>query len=373
MNAEQLLALGNRVDYQNVRAYLEARGWNRIQSRRLQAAIYRTGQAPAAEVQVPLDRDLIDYGEAMVGVARRIAEHEQRSTEALLRDLLHPKRDIHRFGLEGEDTRDGGIRLGDGLGLVNGVRKALLASACGVKRPGTTFYPRMSLTEAEAFLQGCRLGQTELGSFVLTVEAPLDVTPQRAAQEESFGRRASLLLLRSVAHVAAAVRAGEPGRVLEPSQGEPQVSANLCEALVEMMPPDEGADLRLHSSWSPLLPIEPQVPSEVHVDRNMYEAIEKLAHQLRPSRGAQPSQFVGRVVELMGQPGEHGEVEGAVVLQAQVDDELLKVRVALGASDYRLATAAHLEQRYVTVKGVLRRGPRVHQLEQATGFGLVGG
>ncbi|WP_257452714.1 hypothetical protein [Archangium lipolyticum] len=372
MNAEQLLALGNRVDYQNVRAYLEARGWNRIPSRRLQAAIYRIGQAPVAEVQVPLDRDLIDYGEAMVEVARRVAEYEQRSMESLLRDLLRPRWDLIRFALEGEETRDGGIRLGNGLDLVNGVRKALLASACSIKRPGTTFHPRMTLAEADAFLQECRLGQTELGSFVLTVEAPLDVTPQRSAREESFGRRASLLLLRSVAHVAAAVRAGAPERVLEPASGEPVVSANLCEALVEMMPRDESADLRLRSSWSPLLPVEPEVPSEVHVDRNMYEAIEKMAHQLRPSRGAQPNQFVGRVVELMGEPGEYGEVEGAVVLQAQVEDELLKVRVTLGATDYRQATAAHLEQRYVTVKGVLRRGPRVHQLEQASDFRLVG-
>jgi hypothetical protein len=372
MNTEQFLTLGARVDYQNVRSYLEAHGWSRIPSRRLQAAIYRSGRAPAVEVQVPLDRDLIDYGEAMVAVARRIAEHEQRPAESILRDLLRPRRDLHRFALEGAETQDGGIHLENGLSLVNGVRKALLSSACSVKRPGTTFHPRMSLADAEAFLKGCRLGQTEVGSFVLTVEAPLEVAPPRPVQEESFGRRASLLLLRSVAHVASAVRAGEPGRVLEPALGEPVVSANLCEALVEMMPPDEGADLRLRSSWSPLLPVEPQVPSEVHVDRNMYESIEKLSHQLRPSRGAQPNQFVGRVVELMGEPGEHGEVEGAVVLQAQVEDELLKVRVLLGAADYRQATEAHLTQRYVTVKGVLRRGSRVHQLDQASHFELVG-
>jgi len=372
MNDEQLLRLGARVDSLDVKAYLEARGWSRVASRRPYAAIYRHAADASREVQVPLDRDLADYAEAMVTVARRLASAEGRTPEALLRDLLHPRRDLLRFGLEGDVTRDGGVGLVDGLDLVNGVRKALLASACGVRRP-RAFHPRMGLVEAESFLRQCRLGQTEVGSFVLTVETPLDIGAQQAPGGEPFGRRTAVFLLRSVAHLASAVRTGEPQRVLEPPSDAPVVSANLCEALVEMLPSDESADLRLRGAWSPLLPVGRDVASEVLVDRSLYERIERIAHQLRPTRELQPAQFVGHVVELMGAPGEQGAVEGPVVLQVQVEDELLKARVLLGAADYRVAATAHLEQRYVSVRGVLRRGPRIHWLEEASGFGIVDG
>jgi hypothetical protein len=368
MTSTPLHGLGSRVDYLEVRAYLEARGWTRVPSRRAYAAIYRSPREPVAEVQVPLDRDLADYAEAMGVVARRVSEWEGRSAESVLHDLLQPRRDVLRFGLEGEVTRDGGVSLADGLGLANGVCKALLASACSVKRP-RAFHPRLGLAEAESFVRQCRLGQTEVGSFVLTVETPLDLGTQGG---EPFGRQTALLLLRSVAHLARSVRAGEPQRVLESVENAPRVSANLCEALVEMMPSDESADLRLRGSWSPLLPVVGEVPAEVHVDRNMYERLERLAHQLRPMRETQPDQFVGRVTELMGAPGEQGAVEGPVVLQVQVEDELLRARVVLGAVDYRQAASAHLEQRYVTVRGVLRRGPRTHWIEDASGFGIVG-
>lgn len=372
MSGEPLLRLGTQVDYLDVRAYLEARGWSRVPSRRPYAAIYRSAREPLVEVQVPLDRDLADYGDAMVVIARRVSEWEGRSVESVLHDLLQPRRDLLRFGLEGDATRDGGVSLADGLDLANGVRKALLASACSVKRP-RAFHPRMGLAEAESFVRQCRLGQTEVGSFVLTVETPLDIGLQQPLDVEPFGRQTASLLLRSVAHLATSVRAGEPGQVLEPVGGAPRVSANLCEALVEMMPSDESADLRLRGSWSPLLPVAPDVTSEVHVDRNMYESIERIAHQLRPTREMQPAQFVGQVSELMGAPGEQGAVEGPVVLQVQVEDELLKARVMLSAVEYRQAAAAHLEQRYVTVRGVLRRGPRIHWIEAASGFGIVGG
>lgn len=371
MKSEQLHQLGSRVDYLDVRAYLEARGWVRAPSRRSYAAIYRSGREPDAEVQVPLDRDLADYADAMVVIARRLATVERRSAESILHDLLQPRRDLLRFGLEGDAMRDGGVGLVDGLDLVNGVRKALLASACSVKRP-RTFHPRLGLAEADAFVRQCRMGQTEVGSFVLTVETPLDIGGQQPLDGATFGRQTATLLLQSVAWLAASVRAGEPQRVLEPVHGAPVLSANLCEALVEMMPADESADLRLRSSWSPLLPVGPDIASEVHVDRNMYESIERVAHQLRPTRESQPDQFVGKVVELMGGPGDQGEVEGPVVLQVQVDDELLKTRVMLGPQDYRKAASAHLEQLHVTVGGILRRGPRVHWIEKLSGFEIVG-
>ena len=371
MNAEQLHQLGSRVDHLGVRAYLESQGWSRVPSRRPYAAIYRSGHAPLLEVQVPLDRALADYGDAMVVIAQRLAVAERRSAESVLHDLVQPRRDLLRFGLEGEAMSDGGINLAAGLGLVSGVCKALLASACSVKRP-RTFHPRMSMTEADAFLKECRLGQTEVGSFVLTVETPLDIELQRPVSEEPFGRQTAILFLQSVEHLAQYVRAGEPQRVVEPREGDPVLSANLCEALVEMMPPDESADLRLRGSWSPLLRVGAHVPSEVHVDRNMYESIERVARELRPARESQPDQFVGQVVELMGGPGDQGDIEGPVTLQVQVEDELLKVRVVLGPLDYQKAATAHLGQRYVTLRGVLRRGPRVHWVERASGFEIVG-
>ncbi len=367
---DALWSLGASVSPQDVREYLGSRGWAPFPSRRGDAAIFRRPGEEATEVYVPLDRALADYGEAMASVARHIAVLETRSTESVLRDLLRPRKDILRFALEAPALAAGSVGLLTGAALLNGARKALLASACSVEKP-RAFHPRMSLAEAESFVRGCELGQTEIGSFVLTIETPLQTDPQLTSGEAPFGRRATTYLLRATAHLAAAIRAGEPTRVIEPREGSPVVSANLCDALVEMMPADESADLRLRSSWSPIVAPPADTPTTAYFERGMFEEVEKLGQRLRPSRGPRPAQFVGTVAKLAGEPGAEGRVEGEVELQLQVDDELLTARVVLGADDYRSAARAHLEQLFVKIRGVLHRGTRLHRLAEPSEFTVL--
>ena len=97
----------------------------------------------------------------------------------------------------------------------------------------------------------------------------------------------------------------------------------------------------------------------------------ELEHRSPESHGAEPAQFVGKVVELSGAPNPAGELEGDVVLQLQADDQLLKARVTLGPADYRLAGTAHLGQHYVSVHGQLHRGRRTNVLKNATDFQVL--
>lgn len=367
--SEGQVELASRVGYQDVRDYLKSRGWTAGASRRSYAAIYRSPDREAVEVLVPLDRDLGDYAEAMARLAERVAHYEQRESSAVLRDLTQPRRDILRFALSGERTRAGAVGLLQGESLVTGVRKALLASACSVQRP-RKYHPRMSLAEADAFVRSCALGQTELGSFVLTVEAPFDLAHE--PEQTPFGRQTTAYLLNATDTLANAVRRGEPELVLAAAEDQIIVSGNLCDALIEMLPSDESADLRLHGSWSPLLPM-PNAPTAVHIDRNMYEAIEDIGRQLRPQSGPRADAFLGLVSELSGSPGPSGAVEGEVTLSILIADEseTIKARVVLAPEDYRIAADAHLDKKAVLIRGVLHRGRRTNQFKGVSEFSVV--
>lgn len=364
---DRIPALAARVSYQALRDYLAARQWQAAPSRLSYVAIYRSPGAGDVEVQIPLDPDLADYADAIALAARRISGFEGRPVEQVLRDLLQPRNDTVRYTLSGTATETGTISLTAGLSLVQGALKSLLASACSVQRP-RRFHPRMTLTDAEAYVRACRLGQTEIGSYVLTVDAPLDIHAELGASEIPFGRRATTRLFESTAFLARSIRQGEAARVLDEGADAPLVSANLCEALVEMMPPDESADLRLAGVWSPLIPAPASLPVLVHFDRTMFEPVERLAQQLRPAQSTERAHFVGKVVELSGAPNPAGQLEGDVILQVQADDQLLKVRVTLTPEAYAHAGAAHLAQQYVSVHGQLQRGRRTHGLKNPSDF-----
>ncbi len=364
--------LAASVSYQDFRDYLLARHWTTSPSRLDYVGIFRSPGTGDVEIQLPLDTSLADSVDALMLAARRLAGVEGRGLEPVLRDLSLPRRDVLRYGLSGEATRTGTLSLHTGAALVNGALKSLLASACSVQRP-RVFHPRMTLGDAESFVRGCRLGQTEIGSFVITIDAPLDIRDEVVDGEPPFGRLTTSHLLTATSRLASAIRRGEPNRILEQDTETPLVSANLCEALAEIAPSDESADLRISSTWSPLIPAPEGVRSEVHLDRTMFETIERLAQQLRPSRGSESAKFVGTVIELSGTPNLDGQLEGDVVLQVQADDQLLRVRVTLGPDDYRRAGEAHFEQLYVSVRGILHRGRRSHQLENPSDFVVLPG
>jgi hypothetical protein len=361
-----------------MKEYLLARGWERVPSKRPNVGIFRRPEAEEAEVLLPLSGDFADLDEAMASAVEEIARFELRPPTQVLGDLLSPRADRLRFAVESRETADGGIGLEDGLALLTGSRKALLASACSVLRP-QRFHPRMSLREAEAFVRSCRLGQTELGSFVATVECTLDVedsTPQALPgfdAMEPFGRKATTMLMRSAARIVDAIRADTLDGLTEPPPGIPVVSANLCEALAEMIPSPEDGTLQIGSSWSPVLPAPRDVPAIVRVDRQYRSVIEQVGRALRPSTSPVPDLYVGKVDALQGDPGPDGRMQGEITLATQVEDEIVKMRLELGPEDYPKAGEAHLLGRYVSVRGILRRGARVHRLERATDFAVIGG
>jgi hypothetical protein len=366
----------------DVKRYLVAKGWDRVAGRKPDVGIFRRAaseEAEDAEVLLPLSLDFADVPEAMARAVAEIARFEQRPAAQVLRDLRRPRSDVLRFAVESRDTADGGIGLDEGLTLLSGSKKALLAAACSVKRP-QRFHPRMTLREAETFVRSCRLGQTEHGSFVATVECELDVDDSPPLlpllNDEAlvpFGRKATTLLMQSVARVVDAIRADDTRALIEPPPGAPVVSANLCEAIVEMMPAQDDGGLRIGSSWSPLLAAPRDVAAFVRIEGTYRRAIEEVVRALRPGTSPTPDLYVGKVDALQGEPGPDGRMQGEVVLAAQVEDAVLKMRFELDPDDYVVAGNAHLEGRYVSVRGVLKRGARVHRLEQPGGFAIVGG
>ena len=241
---EHLVARINPVD---ARAYAAASGWVRVPAVNGNLAIYSHPKFDLDQLLIPLDAGLSDYPQRMAEVVANLAEHEGRLAPEVLNDLLLPPSDVLRFRLDEPDTQAGVVGLEQGLELLQGAKKTLLAAACSVVQP-QKFHPRLSRTEAEQLLQACRLGQTERGSFTAVIACPLDAVGARAAtchavvcrddrgggeprntfalpvRPEPFTRQTTGLLMRSVARIVTAIDADQIESLLAPEGGQPVLS-----------------------------------------------------------------------------------------------------------------------------------------------------
>ncbi len=355
-----------------VRVYAEGMGWRRVEGVNGKIAVYQNPNAPLRQLIVPQDERLDDYGLRTAEAIERLAEFEQRPAKEILNHLLLPPADILCFREFSPDAEAGNLSLDHAVRMIDGTRKALLSGAHSVLSP-RKYHPRMSRSEAEDFISRCRLGQTQRGSFVLTVACPLDLGADLLGPAgEPFSRRVTRSLMQSLtdlSHAAERMQIDD----LEDQTRHPGISANLCESLLLLRPTGERAFLNISASWSrALAPTEGGWRREVQLTQEVFEVAEGLAPRLRSAPRPKVDRFFGFVDELRGQSSVGSRKPSGEVRFVLFDEgEELRAKADLNADDYALAGSAHLSSEIVSFRGVLARLPRLNRIDSVADFQIV--
>src|SRR5262249_16564758 len=149
--------------------------------------------------------------------------------------------------------------------------------------PESLYHPRMARSEAEEFIDSCELGQTEEGSYTVTIRCPMGSEPGGAlVSDVPFARQATEKLFQSVSTLVSAIDTNHVIDVIQPGlAGGTRVTANLCDALVKMQPDAENASLALSVNWARTLP-QPSIASNSVVIRSeQFPAIAQIGKDLR--------------------------------------------------------------------------------------------
>jgi hypothetical protein len=389
MNSYRQLQVADlaQVPFLRLQDYAISRGWIRETiAGDSREAVFRSRNTEEAVV-VPLTREFSDYAELVGDALYKFADQdEERTPQQLLGDLLQPPSDILRFRLEDPEAAGGTLPLEEGIELFSGGRRAILISAHSVIDP-RTFYAQLSFTAADVFIRKCRLGQTEIGSYVAKFVCPIDASPEESPPQysffnqlpesfkpEPFARSVTRTVMQHVGYIADSIRMGDAQRLVSPSFDDmiakkPVVSANLCDALLAMEPRGISSKLSLTASWSATRPIPSNAPSLVELPHDFFPVIKEVAFELRPKLEPLHDTFIGKVTALDRPDEDNGS--GTVTIAILTNDGTVKARVKLSPAEYDMAVDAHKAKEYVEIHAKLVRGPRLNQLEDHSGFRRV--
>ncbi len=374
MNREEWYSLPEplvaRLEPARVREYALRTGWIYQPSlgQKL-TAVYNRPESDLEQISIPLNPSTSQFTRCMRDGLVYMAECEKRPARDLLDELLLPAADLLRFQDAGPGAGGIDMPLSRSLAVVLGARKLLLAAACAVARPGQTFYPRTNLPEAERFLQQCRLVQTGRSGDAITLACPVDADPASEGFDPTpFARRVVEWLMHALRRLTESLETGESDHLLTSVASEPVLSANLCEALLDLAPPDHAEGLTLTVSWDRTHP-SAAAESMVRLRREHFPGIERLARLLRPAPAAHLQTLLGLVETLNGRLNAAGRMEGEVWLTVlDPQGETVRVRADLKPEDYAAAAEAHLRALPVSLQGVLRRTGRTAHLADVTEF-----
>ena len=295
--------------------------------------------------------------------------------------LSAPSGDVIRLRVVADDATLGSLPLDEAIRLLRGGRDMLAAVSCSTLRP-QHFHPQRLPPEVNRFLKTCKLGQTERGSFVATIIAPvpplvqgtMDFVDEKARLEmEPFSRRVTTRLMSSLGFLARAIQTGTPDQIL--AGVEEGVSANFCDAIETMRPSGDQSQLDVSVSWSATRgPAHESVPQIVSFPQDSFQLIEEAGRQLRMRALARPEKYRGRLMatEYVHRPFNRERV-GRIVIASKVAGQPARIKVDLEAQDFRRACDALPDQRQVAVTGIIRHEvkAREYELSEASDFKVL--
>ena len=332
-------------------AYARAEGWAKTETYGSHSDVYNGGTLP--EIIVPRTNHLADYASVVARLIKIFADVAEMSEIALHNDLVTADRDVIRVRVDGEDNT---VDINSGTSLVSGARDMLLAAACSLNNP-RPLYRAGANREAVDFVNQVRLGQTEPGSFVVTLLPPMIAPPTQKLLTPDMGDINPPVARRVTRRLYDALVATR--KALESTMGGDTeaftdaivsgASANLCDALAQMTEPFHELEVRV--TWARTRPVSTS-RSTVRFNRDDTPVLSEAA---RGFRNREPIPDVHLPCSVQKLQRDDGETDGTVTLRTAIKDKIQSVTAVLSQSDYNRAIDAHKGKVPIIATGDLDR------------------
>lgn len=352
----------------DVAAYVRSTGWSCLGNYGREASVFSQNDY---SLLVPLASDFADYETRMLEVVANLAKFERRSQDSILRDLAYASSDVLRIRLENPLFDDGEVTLNHGIVLFDNAQKIVHAAARSAVSPKPYHLARPG-TQAEDFLKKAKLGQTEIGSYILTIVFP--VTPDLLESEGSesalpFERKVTRSLATGLNSLESAVRSQVAKLSLAPflesiAQG---VSANLCEALSNIGEGTEGSIVDTQITWARNRSI-PELVTKARFTGGDFSYLRSAATYLKEQTWDDNLVISGPVTRIESEKVLMG---GEVFVYASVGDSPRRVKVTLNKDQYKLANEAHLAGHNIEIGGILQKSGRYLTIDNPTSFCIL--
>lgn len=339
----------------NVVDYLRAHGWQGVESKRTDLAVFRRDTpAGVVETRVLLDETFGDFLVRMSEVVDTISRMEARPVPQVVNDLLAPPGDHLRFRIDSENTESGTLGLAQSIQLRKALRNMLLSAAHSAIAPAP-HYARLTQAKALDLVNECRERQSERGSYVASILVPVLPPVGQLSIEEEFGRRTTRILFTALQTAERA--AATPDHLMEASASG--ISANFLEALAELEPSGQRAAVEVTVNWLGSAP-SPELSRRVRLPQGAFRNFRSVAKALREASPLPNTELEGYVIAVSK---DLGASIGWATIAAQVEpfgDS--RVRIEVDQEQHVVVAGAHALGQRVRVVGTLKKSIRTLEL-----------
>lgn len=349
--------------------YLKDTGWNLFPSKKTHIKIFQFEENDAFyQVIIPVEKQLSDYKEAMYKAVTTVAEAENKSVEQVMLYLLNPNTDILKIRLIRNDIEAGSILFDDAIRMYENAKKLLGAATRDILHP-RKYHQGRTDDAVSQFLSGCRFGQTEVGSYVVSVVCPfaeldeeegykqLSIFSDEEQCARSLTRQVTTRVMDNIFQIKEHIDEGNLDGLLSKSSTD-IISANFYEALTGLNLDTEGANVEFTAEWSPAVKNKMDVKSKILLTHDYCQPLLTAAGRLKEKKKTL-TKILGRINKLESSPDVTQRKNGKIsVVYLDEHEKKRSTAVLLDHNDYGRAIEAHEKGLYVEIEGTLTGSKR---------------
>jgi hypothetical protein len=360
------------ITIEQIKNYLLASGWTRESDYKNSGSIWIKNEEQ--EILVPETRDISDYFSRIADVLTLLESEEQRPIYKILTDIKALIFDVTKIRSVSAESSDGTIEIEKAVKLFTGAKDMMLSAALAVWEP-KAYYKNKPPKKVGEFLKRVRLGQTEKGSYIITIltkpeqAGALFAIPsyeKTILNERLVIENLSTSLSKIKTIISENVDIRNPN-VLHDAYSA-GVSANLCISILDMYEASSGGELEISFKLSQKTDLTRDFNSHITFTSEGMPKIREAYEILKSDSQEQKTTLTGLVIGLSRPEG--AEI-GKVILATIVDGRGRNVVLSLTLLKYLEAVKAHENDHLVRVNGTLTRNYNNYQFETVDSFNVL--
>lgn len=364
-----------------VSAFLRRKGW-RIQAYpNPNLMVFEAPQDDDLSLVLPSAREFADYPAKLRDSIRMLATLYDKDPQTIVHQIAHWDRDVFKIRLESPRHGEQLLPLNYASQMIEKYRD-FVAFAAATEVAPRKFFSKLTGAGRE-FAENCMFGHTFVGSFGLTIECPLGLTPQLplpdVPQPRPFHRAVTERIATGYANTAIAADKEDPNIIVQNHNSG--FSGNMCDILTDIYELSEGRSVSHRMIWAPeLQPPEHLLVTErpIGLDERAYRVLKAASEALHTIEEPDEDKIiVGRITSLRSDmPPVHTEefelsTRTIIVLWEIEKQQPLRIHILLSLDQYLIACDAHKNGRKIRILGKPRKSGKYWHLFDQHGFEVM--
>lgn len=371
-NLNPLLDL-DRISFNLIERYLEAINATKIFDDPTDVTVFET--STGQQIVFPRNKKFRDYKQVLSTAISEFSRLLNKDETDLILDIIFPS-DIIHIRVDDRVTEYGTIPLSFSNDITMVSQQLIKEEAQRLIYKIKTKAKTNKKEIVRKFVDSCRFGQTEVGSYCYSIILPLEIDninyQTSLDKSNPFSRNVFVELFKNIeisVDAADSVTKTISDEVREIFVEHKKIVKNI----LYLEPPSEDGLIEFLPVPSANIILPTGMVRPISISHKQFSNMNHIAREVYKDDYTKHSTFVGKIDKLMGREHKEGGREGEVGFTTiGVDNRYVKAKLYLNPADYLKANKSHGSNKFVSLTGLLvKLGPKSYEIQDISDFKIL--